>query len=373
MKFGKELNATLCSLPSEWHSYTIQYKQLKKLITQLVLEMRDVGLSPEELREGKISKRIVFENQGQNVISTVCIAPNESEGVDSEKLLQMRTDSAFFSALFDTLSGLSNLEKDNRKALTDTLEVLSDRLLKAASPREKDMYIWRNIFGLYHEASVFNITSDKNSRDRLDWFNGQMRERKFRDKLHHNSRDIFDEFILILTQLVSVVQFQRLNQKAMRKILKKHDKRTGLGESTYFSKFIAREELSLSADPCTTASQMIALRVTRVVPQPEDYSCPVCMDIAWKPIRLSCSHLFCLPCLIKAQDQEKWDCPVCRCADSVKKANGGNIDRGVQKLMQLYFPKEIQKKAIERSKELAIRDYEALTGYAVSNDKCVLM
>ena len=49
--------------------------------------------------------------------------------------------------------------------------------------------------------------------------------------------------------------------------------------------------------------------VIKVIPQLDDYSCPICMNIAYKPIRLSCGHLFCVRCLVKMKQDDKTSCP----------------------------------------------------------------
>ena len=45
--------------------------------------------------------------------------------------------------------------------------------------------------------------------------------------------------------------------------------------------------------------------VISIIPQLDDYSCPICMEIAFKPIRLSCGHLFCVRCLVKLKKVTK--------------------------------------------------------------------
>lgn len=37
--------------------------------------------------------------------------------------------------------------------------------------------------------------------------------------------------------------------------------------------------------------------VTVIIPKLDDYACAVCSDIAWRPIRLDCSHVFCCRCV----------------------------------------------------------------------------
>jgi len=56
------------------------------------------------------------------------------------------------------------------------------------------------------------------------------------------------------------------------------------------------------------------------VPSLDDYSCVICMNIAFKPVRLSCTHLFCVRCLVKMQKRGEGNCPLCR-AQSVLCAN----------------------------------------------------
>jgi hypothetical protein len=69
---------------------------------------------------------------------------------------------------------------------------------------------------------------------------------------------------------------------------------------------------------CATLSQ----EMIGIVPQLDDYLCPVCMTIAWKPIRLACGHLFCIRCMIVLQNSRKSKCPMCR-EEVVMEADSG--------------------------------------------------
>jgi E3 ubiquitin-protein ligase BAH len=69
---------------------------------------------------------------------------------------------------------------------------------------------------------------------------------------------------------------------------------------------------------CAEVSQDIV----SVVPRVEDYTCPVCLSIAWLPVRLECKHVFCVRCVIKMQRERKRFCPLCR-GDVIMKANMG--------------------------------------------------
>lgn len=59
-----------------------------------------------------------------------------------------------------------------------------------------------------------------------------------------------------------------------------------------------------------------------VVPQLNDYLCPVCFAVAYRPVRLDCQHVFCIRCIIKIQRRQEKHCPLCR-ADVVMKASLG--------------------------------------------------
>ena len=51
---------------------------------------------------------------------------------------------------------------------------------------------------------------------------------------------------------------------------------------------------------------------SRILPSLDDYACLICTSIAFKPVRLSCGHLFCVRCLVKMQRAGKEECPLCR-------------------------------------------------------------
>ena len=86
---------------------------------------------------------------------------------------------------------------------------------------------------------------------------------------------------------------------------------------------------------CFTMNQ----RLVGIIPQLDDYLCPVCSSISIKPVRLACSHVFCVRCLVKLQRQGKGLCPMCR-SDVVLDATSGNLDMGLANFLWFYFPKE---------------------------------
>lgn len=108
------------------------------------------------------------------------------------------------------------------------------------------------------------------------------------------------------------------------------------------------------------------------------------MSVAWRPIRLSCQHVFCVRCLIKAQKNGMRSCPMCRHPTAVKNATALNLDEGLQNFLKMYFPQEIKEKKRDNEREQAIEDVQAMTGkkYTTeelmrmnqpSNSKCIIM
>lgn len=101
--------------------------------------------------------------------------------------------------------------------------------------------------------------------------------------------------------------------------------------------------------------------------------CPVCMSIAWRPIRLVCGHVFCVRCLIKAQKKHMDDCPLCRHPTAVQQACALNLDVPMQNFMKMYFPKEIKQKKKENEREQALEDVQAIMGRAYTEEQLLRM
>ena len=115
-------------------------------------------------------------------------------------------------------------------------------------------------------------------------------------------------------------QFNYASAEAARKILKRHAKRTALPFPPSFPREIisavgvADVEMPTSTTPASVGHtshaqiplprrrgslpqfliQAIGDVVLPIVPHIDDYSCVICTSIAFKPIRLSCGHLFCV-------------------------------------------------------------------------------
>ena len=136
--------------------------------------------------------------------------------------------------------------------------------------------------------------------------------------------------MLIVFFLKKNGKFQAANSEATRKILKKHAKRTALPAPSdlsnhSFPHFVLVGLGGLPSSPSSSSLprvlvQAIGQTLLPIVPHLDDYVCFICMNIAFKPIRLDCGHLFCVRCLVKMQKRGQDECPMCR-APSVVVAN----------------------------------------------------
>lgn len=116
------------------------------------------------------------------------------------------------------------------------------------------------------------------------------------------------------------MQFSASAQR-LRIHVSEFDKRTSLGVSKSFPKVVLAEGLlagGIAKDVCASMSQ----ELVSVVPQINDYLCPVCFSVAYRPVRLDCQHVFCIRCIIKIQRRKETHCPLCR-ADVVMSASAG--------------------------------------------------
>ena len=113
-------------------------------------------------------------------------------------------------------------------------------------------------------------------------------------------------------------QLNHATSEATRKILKKHAKRTALPFPPSLPREIASAvdavgvEMAVAPPSTGQTSQALTLlprhsrslpqllvqaigeAIFPIIPHVDDYSCTICTSIAFKPIRLSCGHLFCV-------------------------------------------------------------------------------
>lgn len=278
-------------------------------------------------------------------------------------------DEKFFNILQTDVSNLDILQKREEEHLKKEIQSLGQEIAKVTKPKGRkgkdDLVKWRQIFELYLESAVFFSTREMDHGERsstqalvqLQLFQDKVLERKLTQGLR--SREAFTKFLNINTLLLSHLKFQELNKLAVSKILKKFDKRTSLGASKTFVTAVHSDHLlagSIAKDLCAEVSQ----EIISVVPDIQDYLCPICFSVAYWPIRLDCNHVFCSRCMVKMQRKVERFCPLCR-ADCIMRAGLENFDTKHADFLKLYFPKEVKEKVraneLERGKEVFGPDY----------------
>ena len=210
---------------------------------------------------------------------------------------------------------------------------------------ESDLYLWRRLLGLYIDAEVFESAAKRNRGDRsladaeirMTDFSKRVEEEgvlRGKSKKAHLEVEAFfrlNNVILDLKKVrcgqaletVTSTDSRQLNYasiEATRKILKKHTKRTALPFPSSLPHLILSaagvvdvemptgtspqsvDQMSQALDPLfrrwgslpQLLVQAIGETILPIIPYIDDYSCTVCTGIAFKPIRLTCGHLFCV-------------------------------------------------------------------------------
>jgi len=214
------------------------------------------------------------------------------------------------------------------------------------------------------------------SEKRLQFFIEQLQTQRDREFKMKNSAKALATFLNLNMFILNIKKFSTGSAEATRKILKKHSKRTALplllssfdGSGVYPP--LAPLSYATTWSLTRTLVQAIGETLIPIIPQIDDYSCLICTSIAFKPIRLSCSHVFCVRCLVKMQKSNKNLCPMCR-APCVLAANQDNVDWGMLNFMQDWFPLEAKEKLLSNEKEAAAEELVEL-GYN-PNASCLLM
>ncbi|CAG8571246.1 11192_t:CDS:10, partial [Cetraspora pellucida] len=426
MKFCKTLENSLENFPSDWKPFFIQYKPLKRCIKAIVQELNAKGIlqimanegykieysfecyKPECTSEdgpvcvrpcvkicsncyGRSSEVPLHVKKYDSILSLPLNLPNDDNMklsflVDNEAShmknrlnqlsrtshIELKADGEFFIMLLKEIYQLNCLQKQNQDKFLDKLQNLKSLLIKVTSPFEKDMYTWRKIFQIYIENKIFvgNTESDREERswesaqNQLTSFVDQINESRLVKKLKHPlSKSVFEMFLKLNRSLVVMKQFQDINQKATSKILKKHDKKTFLVSCSNFQYLIEKYSLLSKNNFKSLCYEMEQLMT--IIPQLDDYNCPICLNVAWKPIRLCCMHVFCVRCLVKSGRKGMRNCPICRAKDAVYNVGSNNLDVCLMNFLDLYFPKEVHKKQKDDDRERVAEEMEAITGLRI--------
>ncbi|KAK6464534.1 SPX domain-containing protein [Scheffersomyces coipomensis] len=334
-------------------------------------------------------------DSGSNSIRKSSVSPQPESSKKSEIFITLNSDSKFFKMLNDELELLDKLRiKEEEKIITE-VQKISELIATLSDPSKRnntnELYNWRELFRIYLDSEVYfkyNEASIKSSersslqiKKNLDSFLVNVEKSGILTKFtKKNSLQVFNEFLTMNYHLLKILQFQSLNSLALKKILKKFDKQTALGVSYKLPNLITNDHIFMNGKSIAqTICFIIQNKIITLIPQLDDYTCPICMSIAYKPIKLDCGHLFCVRCLVKLKQQKKVNCPICRYENAILLADSMNLDLGLEKMMRVYFPVEVKEKLKERNKE-KFQQYKqnALTENPTNkhggrDDKCVIM
>ena len=178
---------------------------------------------------------------------------------------------------------------------------------------------------------------------------------KFRSK---DCLQAYAKFIELNNELLLNTRFQEVNAQAAYKILKKFDKKTSLSSKKFYSDIVLVDNFFVESLAKESFVKLTSDLVT-IVPQIDDYLCPICSGIAVKPVRLECGHVFCLRCMIILQRKMEDRCPLCR-RQVLMKADSGNLDLKLLAYLKKYFPLEAKLKQKDNEDLLAKEFYDKI-------------
>lgn len=259
--------------------------------------------------------------------------------------ITLSTAATFFNLLDPKLARLDAIQQAEEERLENTILALGSSIEALTQPVVKrgkykpqtDTEVWREMLALYIDSAVFFSSHEVDSGSRT-FTKAKSQLAKFSDKLvqlrladrfkSRASAVAFDQFITVNLDILKAMRFQEINNEAVRKILKKFDKRTALGAAKAYQglTFSGPFAKSIATDMCA----VISSKVVAVVPQMDDFICPICYGLAWRPIRLGCcSAVFCIRCIIQLQKDVKDRCPMCR-EPSIMRATAGEFCQSSQ-------------------------------------------
>lgn len=342
----------------------------------------------------ELDNKMIIVSSNDDETSTFFFSPNlydnkhtdEMNDKKAELTIFLNSDVKFFEMLNNKLFKLEDFKKKEELKLADEVQKISDLITfvnlslgdkKMRNVKNSDMFLWKDIFAIYLEMNiyfkstnstdVFKLKIDDVNSKLISFHNSIIQTGLLSRFVNKQSKIAFDKFMILNHYLFKLLEFQSLNKMGVEKILKKFDKQTCLGikkmfSNLFFDDYSFIEGNSMAYSICC----LIQTNLLTLVPQLNDYICPICASIAFKPIRLSCGHLFCVRCLVKLKVYKIFDCLICRKSDAVVLANSSNLDAETLKLMKFYFSDEIKKKI----KEVNDEKYQQIFS---QKKKCTLM
>ncbi|KAF2466546.1 RING-14 protein-like protein [Lindgomyces ingoldianus] len=353
-------------------------KETKSKLHMLAVE---TGLSDLRVLEEPDSKSITSTDSANttNAPSNVpCVNEGNKRPGYRTVEVPLTSDTEFFAKLTSELSGLEKLQEKEEKKLHGQIEELGKQISKLTNPdrraNKKLIAVWRQIFQLYIESGIFFGTTetDHTAHDaekaaaRFQAFVDALAEQGLVAKFKKpENTQALNMFININREILQGLRFGEINRMAMMKILKKFDKKTALGVKATVPKQIEYPEFSehLAKAVCAEVNTQILSHV----PQLDEYNCPMCFDIEWRPVKLRCGHVFCIRCLIVMQTNHQHRCPLCR-EKTVIDANSDNLDLELADFLKKWFPDEVKAKQKYNELMAGVDQYGE-----VYKDKCAIM
>ncbi len=274
------------------------------------------------------------DHQHERVMhDTTADSPNggSSDGDSADVLEHLETieipltsDSEFFQILRRELANLDRLQEVEQAEIQSEIVRLGDdlRVMKNSKRRKskEEIEAWREIFRMYNDAQIFLSSNEQDAgvRDasqaqrQLQLFTSMLAMERSRTlKLGKDAGFALERFLRINGNLLRLMKFQDINRIALFKIMKKFDKRTALHAQATVSETLSKAPFmaqDLAKATCFTISE----EILHIIPQLDDYLCPICFTISYQPVRLRCNHVFCIRCLIVMQRARQDHCPLCR-------------------------------------------------------------
>lgn len=264
------------------------------------------------------------------------------------------SDTEFFTRLTTEVSGLEKLQEREEKRMNGKIEELGKQVARLTDPDKKSnrkmLTAWRQVFQMYVEEGIFFGTTELDHKahdsdkamQRLAEFSKKVAKTGLVDQMRKKDNlQALNLFMHINREILQGLRFGEINHSAMLKILKKFDKRTALGVKSTFPRQVEYPEFSehLAKAVCAEVNTQILSHI----PQIDDYSCPMCFEIKWRPVKLNCDHTFCIRCLIVMQNNKQHNCPFCR-EPTVFNANSDNLDQDLTHFLKKWFPVEVKTK-----------------------------
>lgn len=232
------------------------------------------------------------------------------------------------------------------------------------------------MFRLYLEKPIFYSETERNrgalsfdeAKRNLQAYDEQLRSTGLLAKMKTPlAKRAAQRFLDLNVDILKIMHFQEMNARAMRKILKKFDKRTHLEGQAFMAAVRKRHPALLTTGTnigngfanaiARDLQAELSTKVLAIVPQLEDWTCPVCLGMAWRPVSLGCCRsVFCIRCIIQLQDQKMMRCPCCN-TETVMAADGRNLDFETMDFLEKYFPLEVKKRQKENERALLERNY----------------